>query len=90
MELVQGMRNRNELASLRRFMRKRKVQVLYINEEISTKAMFYVEQNYLSGSILLADALIAASAATNGLAILTANDKHYKVIKELELNKFRP
>jgi len=90
MELVQGMRNKNELASLRRFMRKRKVQVLYITEEISTKAMFYVEQNYLSGSMLLADALIAATATSSGLSILTANDKHYKVIKELEINKFRP
>jgi predicted nucleic acid-binding protein len=90
MELVQGMRNKIELSSMRQFMRAHKVQVLYITEEISTKAMIYVEQNYLSSSMQLADALIAATATSNGLPILTANDKHYKVIKELEINKFRP
>ena len=90
MELVQGMRNKTELNELRKFMRIKNVKVLYINEEISTKAMFYVEQNYLSHSLQLADALIAATASSNGLPIFTANDKHYKIIKELDVKKFRP
>jgi hypothetical protein len=90
MELVQGMRNKTELNELRKFMRIKNVKVLYINEEISTKEMFYVEQNYLSHSLQLADALIAATASSNGLPIFTANDKHYKIIKELDVKKFRP
>lgn len=90
MELVQGMRNKTELNELRKFMRIKNVKVLYITEEISTKAMFYVEQNYLSHSLQLADALIAATASSNGLPIFTANDKHYKIIKGLDVKKFRP
>ena len=44
MELVQGMRNKQELRALRRALRNWNVEVIYINEEISSKAMFYVCQ----------------------------------------------
>jgi predicted nucleic acid-binding protein len=43
--------------------------------------MFYVEQHYLSHSLKLADALIAAAAVSNGTPLLTGNDKHYNIIK---------
>jgi predicted nucleic acid-binding protein len=52
--------------------------------------MFYVEQHYLSHSVQLADALIAATAVSYGLTLQTGNDKHYKIIKEVELEIFRP
>lgn len=90
MELVQGMRNKQELQALRRALRNWKAEVIYINEEISSKAMFYVEQHYLSHSVALADALIAATAVSYGLSLLTGNDKHYKIIKEVDVQKFRP
>jgi len=90
MELVQGMRNKQELRALRRALRSWNVEVIYINEEISSKAMFYVEQHYLSHSVALADALIAATAVSYGLSLLTGNDKHYQVIKEVDVKKFRP
>lgn len=89
-EIVQGMRNKEELKSFRKFLKSCNTQFIYINEEISTKAMFYVEQYYLSHSIQLADALIAATAVSHGLPITTGNYKHYKVIKEIQINKFRP
>jgi predicted nucleic acid-binding protein len=38
----------------------------------------------------VADALIASTALVNGLPILTGNDKHYKMIKELDIINFRP
>ena len=90
MELVQGMRNKNELNSLRRALHGWKTKILYISEEISVKAMFFVEQHYLSHSIQLADALIGATAISHGLPILTGNDKHYKIIKDIQIKKFRP
>ena len=90
MELVQGMRNKQELRALRRALRNWKAEIIYINEEISSKAMFYVEQHYLSHSIQLADALIGATAVSYGLSLLTGNDKHYKTIKEMDIKKFRP
>jgi predicted nucleic acid-binding protein len=88
--LVRGMRNRNELDSLRRALHVWNTKILYISEEISIKAMFFVEQHYLSHSIQLADALIGATAISRGLPILTGNDKHYKILKDIQIKKFRP
>lgn len=89
MELVQGMRNKQELRALRQALRNWKAELIYINEEISGKAMFYVEQHYLSHSAALADALIAATAVTYGIPLLTGNEKHYKIIKEVDVTKFK-
>ena len=89
-ELVQGLRNKQELTELRKALQQWKANILYVNEEISAKAMFYVERHYLSHALKLADALIAATAIVNGITLLTANDKHYKMIKELTLKQFRP
>jgi len=90
MELVQGMRNKSELTLLRSALRKWDVKILFINEDISAKAMFLVEEHYLSNSLVLADALIASTVVSNGLTLLTGNTKHYKVIKNLELEEFKP
>ena len=90
MELVQGMRNKRELTLLRSALRKWNAKVLFINEDISAKAMFIVEQHYLSNSLVLADALIASTAISNGLKLLTGNTKHYRVIKNIELESFKP
>ncbi|MCD6186774.1 MAG: type II toxin-antitoxin system VapC family toxin [Desulfuromusa sp.] len=90
MELVQGMRNKQELNTLRKALHIWNAKILYISEEISAKAMFYVEQHFLSHSIQLADALIGATAISHGIPVLTANDKHYKVMKDLQIKKFRP
>ena len=89
-ELVQGMRNKTELVNLRKALAGWNAHILYLSEEISAKAMFYVEQHYLSHSIQLADALIGATAIAYGYPLLTANDKHYKVLKDVQIEKFRP
>ncbi len=89
-ELIQGMRDKNELVELRKGIRTWNCKILHINEEISTKAMFYIERHYLSNSLQLADALIATTALVNGLTLSTGNDKHFKIIKELEIKQFRP
>jgi len=90
MELVQGMRNKNELTALRQTLKAWHVKIIYLNEEISSKAMFYVEQHYLSHSLQLADALIAATAVAYGSPLLTGNSKHYKILKEMDLLIFKP
>ena len=89
MELVQGMRNKNELNHLRKALKEWNSKILYLSEEISVKAMTFIEQYYLSHSIQLADALIGATAVVQGLPVLTGNEKHYRSIKELEIKKFR-
>ncbi len=88
-ELVQWMRNKKELNCLRRSIRNWKAQVLYISEEISSKAMFYVEQHFLSHSLQLSDALIGATSVAYGLPILTGNYKHYQIIKDIQIKKYR-
>jgi len=90
MELVQGMRNKKELNNLRKALHIWNAKILYISEEISVKAMFYVEQHFLSHSMQLADALIGATAIAYGNPVLTGNDKHYKVLKDLKIKRFRP
>jgi predicted nucleic acid-binding protein len=88
-ELVQGMRSKNELREFRKALNEWQVTVLQISETISAKVMFYIEKFYLSHSLTLADAIIAATAVNHGLAVHTGNDKHYRMIKELEVKRFR-
>jgi hypothetical protein len=90
MELVRGMSNKRELKTLREILAGRGIEVLPINEGISHKAMFLVEQHFHSHSLRLADALIGSTAIEHAQSLLTANTKHYGVIKELVLEKFRP
>lgn len=89
-ELVQGLRNKQELTVLRRALRIWNAKVLYISEDISIKALFYVEQYYLSHAVQLADALIGATAVANGLELLTGNTKHYRILKDIPLKEFKP
>lgn len=90
MELVQGMRNKDELRKLQQTLKSWNVKTIYISEEISAKALFYVEEYFLSHSMQVADALISSTATTYGLKLITANDKHYKIVKDLDLEIFRP
>ena len=90
MELVRGMRNKTELSHFRRSLRLWNAKLLYISEEISARAMFFVEHYYLSHSLQIADALIGATAVAHSLPILTGNDKHYRSVKDIQIKKFRP
>jgi len=86
-ELVQGMRDKKELAKFRNQFMNWNVRILHVNEEISAKAMFHVERNFLSHSLHFADALIGATGLVYGMPVATCNDRHYKIIKELEVVK---
>lgn len=55
-----------------------------------TAAMFLVEQHHFSNSLGHSHALITATAMNHGLPLLTANTKHYRMIKNLLLKKFLP
>jgi predicted nucleic acid-binding protein len=90
MELVQGMRNKRELLALRKTVKAWGARVLPVIEPISSRATVYVEEHFLSHSMRLADALIAATAVEHGLSLATANTKHYNIIEELVLWEFRP
>lgn len=89
-ELLQGMRNKEEARILRATLKNWDTPILPISEEISGKAVAYIEQYFLSHSLRLADALIGATATINGLPLLTANQKHYRILPDLVIKKFRP
>ena len=90
MELIQGMRNKNEMKSLQKMMKSWGIKVVYIDEEISAKALFYMEEYFLSHTMELADSLIGSTCTKHGLTLITANNKHYKVLKDLDMEIFRP
>ena len=89
MELVHGMRDKNELAILKKLIKNLDIEIIQLDAEISANAINYVEQFYLSNSLEMADALIAATCVKYGETLCTANDKHYKVVEELKLDIFR-
>ncbi len=89
MELVQGIRDGNELRNLRRSLRRWNARLLYVTEEISARAMFYVERHYLNHSLQIADAMIGATAIVHGRTLLTANDRHYRAVKDIRIKRFR-
>jgi predicted nucleic acid-binding protein len=90
MELMQGMKDKRELKLLQKYLKKWSVETLQITENISTRAMFLVEDYYLSHALELEDAIIAATALEHQETLLTANDKHYKFIPNIQINKFKP
>jgi predicted nucleic acid-binding protein len=89
-EIVQGMRNKNELDQLRIAFRQWNTKIIYIDEEISTKAMFLVERYFLSHSLQLADSLISSTCLVKGLPLATGNAKHFGMIQNLEIIPFQP
>lgn len=90
MELAQGMRSKAELATLKQALRYWGASVLPIDQDVSARAMFLMELHAFGHGLQLADALIAASALSAGLPLVTANDKHYRMIEGIELKIFRP
>ncbi len=87
-EIIQGVRNKNELNAFRKALGALNAQVIQIDELISTKAMFYIEQYTLSHSMELADALIGASTVIKQSTLITGNDKRYKHLPEIRTQKF--
>jgi predicted nucleic acid-binding protein len=90
MELVQGCRNRQELERLRKDVSRRHATILPVTEAISNRAMGLVETHFLSDGLLLADALIAATAIEHTLKLSSANSKHFRPIQRLAVQAFEP
>jgi len=87
-ELLQGLRNKAELSMLKKAFHTWRVRIIHLSEEISLKAMAYIERYFLSHSLTMADALIAATAISHNLPILTGDTRHYSCIAEVEVVPF--
>ncbi|RLL49696.1 type II toxin-antitoxin system VapC family toxin [Mariprofundus sp. EBB-1] len=90
MELVQGLRNKQEQIALHRFLDQLGFRVFPVSEVISQRALFLMEEWRLSHQMLMADALIAATAVEHGRSLLSGNSKYYRFLESLKLERFKP
>lgn len=90
MELVQGMKSKDEFRIFQKQLQRWHTEIIQIDQSISSRAMFYVQEYALSHSMMLADALIAATAVQNNEILLTGNEKHYKFVPNILRKKFTP
>ena len=90
MELLQGMKDKRELRILQKCFKEWSTEIIQINENVSSRAMFFVEDYFLSHSMELGDAIIAATALEHHEILLTANEKHYAFIPNIQISKFGP
>ena len=90
MELIQGARDKAEMRLIKRFLADLGFEMLPLTENVGHRASIYMEEYALSASMSMADALIAATAVEQTQTLVTANQKHYRPIKELQLKAFKP
>ncbi len=89
MELVQGLRNKQELRALHEFIHGGEISLIHLSQEISQRAVFFMEQFSMSKGLRMADALVGATAACENLSLLTANTRHYSFLN-IDVKRFRP
>ena len=90
MELLQCARDKKQHAATKHFLKDFDFKVLPLTENIGHRAAVYVEEYALSHGVRAGDALIAATAAENGLKLCTSNAKHFRPINDLQLKIFKP
>ena len=83
MELIIGCRNNNELDCLEQFLDR--FHIIRLNEQISDTAIDLLKRYRLSHGLLIADALIAATAMTSDLSFVSKNQRDYRFIEDLQL-----
>jgi len=90
MELAQGCRNKDELARIKKGLALCHTEIMPVSTAVSDRAMQLIDTYALSHSLQLGDALIAATALEHGLAVFTANTKHFAPIDGLHIEAFVP
>ena len=90
LEVLQGMRNKVELAAVKKMLERRSATMLPISEAITQRAIALMESLTLSHGLQMGDALIAASALVHRLPVLTGNVKHFAAVEGLQVEAFVP
>ena len=90
MELVQGCRDKKELAVLENFLQTVKCRIIHCSNELSITADVLIRQYALSNNLSLGDAFIAATALHHQETLYTANYKDFRYIDGLTVKRFRP
>lgn len=88
LELLQGMRSRDEMRAMQKSLAKRNTVRLPLTPAITDRAIGLMEELALSQGLQLGDALIAATALEHDLSVLTGNAKHFGVVSGLRVERF--
>lgn len=83
MELIVGCQNKSELRALDQFLGR--FSVLPLDEAASEEAVRLLRGYRLSHGLLIPDALIAATALTQGMPLVSKNQRDYRFIPDLQL-----
>ena len=90
LEVLQGVRNKAELAAVKKMLVRRNAIILPLTETITQRAITLMESLTLSHGLQMGDALIAATALEHQLSILTGNVKHFSAVEGLQFDAFVP
>lgn len=82
MELIVGCRNKKELTALDKFIGRFNIESM--DESIGGKAVELLHKYRLSHGLLIADALIAATAIIKGASLATKNRNDYRFIAPVQ------
>jgi predicted nucleic acid-binding protein len=85
MELVAGCRNQEEVDKARKLIDD--FVVVHISSLESAKAYELMLAYNKSHGLAIPDALIAATAVTHGLELTSDNERHFKMIPDLEIKR---
>ena len=77
LEVLQGMRNKAELAAVKKMLERRSAAILPLTDAITQRSISLMESLTLSHGLQMGDALIAATALEYRLPVLTGNVKHF-------------
>ena len=88
LEVLQGMRNKAELAAVQKMLQRRQAAMLPLTEAITQRAVSLMESLTLSHGLQMGDALIAATALEHQLPVLTGNVKHFAAVEHLLIEGF--
>ena len=77
MELLLGCQNKAEMRKLERFLQR--FHIVKMNELISDSAVELLRRYRLSHGLLIADALIAATALSLNIPLVTKNQRDYRI-----------
>jgi predicted nucleic acid-binding protein len=65
-------------------------EVVPLDEGIGYRAAALIEEHALASRLQIPDALIAATALERGEVLATANARHFRAVRKLELKVLRP
>lgn len=90
MELLQCAQDKKQQRLVKQFLADLAFTVLPLSESIGHRALIYIEEYGISSGLRAGDALIAATAVENNLALATGNARHFRALHDLVLKVFKP